>query len=75
MVSEKVKAIFIEHLGLSEDQLSMDTELIGDLDTDSLDLVELAMVLEREFNVDIEENDLRELKTVGDVIDYIEMKM
>ena len=75
MVSEKVKSIFVDNLGLNEDEITMDTEIINDLDADSLDIVELSMIIERDFNIDIDEDDLKKLKTIGDVVDYIESKM
>jgi acyl carrier protein len=71
---EKVKAIIVDQLSISdEDIITVDTTL-EDLGADSLDLVELVMTLEDEFNIQIEDDAMDSLKTVGDVLDYIASK-
>ncbi len=68
---EKVKAIIMEQLGISdEDMITMDTTL-EELGADSLDLVEVIMAIEDEFDVQIKDEDLEKLKSVSDLIDYI----
>ncbi|PWM38684.1 MAG: acyl carrier protein [Clostridiales bacterium] len=68
---EKVKAIIMEQLGISdEDMITMDTTL-EDLGADSLDMVEVIMAIEDEFDVQIKDEDLENLKSVSDLIDYI----
>lgn len=71
-VSEKVKKIVVEQLGVSEDQVTEDAKFIEDLGADSLDQVELVMALEEEFGSDIPDEDAEKLSTVGDTIKYIE---
>ncbi|MBQ7971247.1 MAG: acyl carrier protein [Clostridia bacterium] len=68
---EKVKAIIIDQLSISDaDMVTMDTTL-EDLGADSLDLVEVIMAIEDEFDVQIKDEDLESLKSVGDLINYI----
>lgn len=72
MIFEKVKAILVKELTLGEDEVQMESSF-ADLGIDSLDLVELVMQLEEEFDITIEESE--ELKTVKNVVDYIEAKI
>ncbi len=68
---EKVKAIIIDQLSITdEDMITMDTTL-EDLGADSLDMVEVIMAIEDEFDVQIKDEDLETLKSVSDLIDYI----
>ncbi|MBQ7034529.1 MAG: acyl carrier protein [Clostridia bacterium] len=68
---EKVKAIIIDQLSISdEDMITMETTL-EDLGADSLDLVEVIMAIEDEFDVQIKDEDLESIKSVGDLINYI----
>ncbi len=73
-VSEKVKSIVVDQLGVSEDQVTEDAKFIEDLGADSLDLVELVMAFEEEFGSDIPDEDAEKLTTVGAAISYIEGK-
>ena len=68
---EKIKEITVENLGISADEITENTSFKDDLGVDSLDLFELVMALEEEFNVEIPAEDLETLVTVGDVINYI----
>ncbi len=70
---EKLKEIIVDQLGVDADSITADTSL-EDLGADSLDLVELVMTLEDEFNIQIEDDAMDSLKTVGDVLDYIASK-
>ncbi len=72
MTFEKVREIIVDTLSCEEDQVEMGTNLREDLDADSLSVVELTMALEEEFGLSIEEEDAAELKTVKDIVDYIE---
>jgi len=72
MVFEKVKSILAEQLDLDEDKITEDTEIVGDLGADSLDVVELMMTLEQEFDLLITDENVSEFHTVGDVVRYIE---
>lgn len=73
-IADKVKAIVVEQLGVSEDQVLEDAKFIEDLGADSLDQVELVMALEEEFGSDIPDEDAEKLTTVGDAIKYVESK-
>ena len=71
MVFEKIRSLLSEQLGFDEDQITEATSF-EDLGADSLDVVELMMSLEEEFSISADEEDLTEIKTVGDVVKLIE---
>ncbi|MDD5644365.1 MAG: acyl carrier protein [bacterium] len=71
-VAERVKKIIVEQLGVNAEEVTNEASFIDDLGADSLDTVELVMALEEEFNADIPDEEAEKLKTVGDVIKYIE---
>ena len=73
-VSEKIKSIIAEQLGVKADEVTPQASFIDDLGADSLDTVELIMALEEEFNVEIPDEDAEKMTTVGDAIKYIEEK-
>lgn len=68
---EKINEIVAESLGVEESTLTAETSFEGDLGVDSLDLFELVMALEEEFDVEIPTDDLEKMKTIGDVEEYI----
>ena len=70
-VFEKVKEIIVEQLGVAETSVTMEASFIDDLGADSLDIVELVMALEEEFDMEIPDSDAEKVVTVGDVVDYI----
>ena len=70
-VLEKVKGIIVEQLGVAENSVTMEASFIDDLGADSLDIVELVMALEEEFDLEIPDADAEKVVTVGDVVDYI----
>ena len=70
-VFEKVKAIIVEQLTVAENSVVMDASFIDDLGADSLDIVELVMALEEEFDIEIPDSDAEKVTTVGDVVEYI----
>ena len=71
-VLEKVKGIIVEQLGVSDSAVvTMEASFIDDLGADSLDIVELVMALEEEFDIEIPDSDAEKVVTVGDVVDYI----
>ena len=72
---EKMKEIIADQLGVSEDEVTLEASFKEDLDADSLDLFELVMALEEEYDVEIPSDDLAELNTVGDVINYLKDKV
>ncbi|NLD48134.1 MAG: acyl carrier protein [Clostridiaceae bacterium] len=71
MVFEKVKKIIVEQLGVEEDEIAMESSFIDDLGADSLDIVELIMALEEEFDLEIPDSEAEKISTVGDIVDYI----
>lgn len=71
---EKMKEIIADQLGVSEDEVTLEASFKEDLDADSLDLFELVMALEEEYDVEIPSDDFAELNTVGDVINYLKDK-
>ena len=71
---EKIKSIVADQLGVDEDQVTEDASFIDDLGADSLDTVELIMAFEEEFDVEIPDEDAQKIKTVKEVIEYIESK-
>ncbi|NSW91065.1 MAG: acyl carrier protein [Firmicutes bacterium] len=71
MVFETVKKIIVEQLGVDEDDVTMESSFIDDLGADSLDIVELIMALEEEFELEIPDSDAEKITTVGDAVEYI----
>ena len=72
MVFEKIREILCDQLDLNEDDVTMSSSLIDDLGADSLDMVDLVMTIEDEFELDVEDEDVENIKTVGDIVHYIE---
>ena len=76
MVFEKIKEIIIGQFGVDPDGITEDTEFLADLKADSLDVVELAMSVEEEFDIpEIEEEDIKSIQTVGDLVAYVTRNM
>ena len=73
-ISEKVIDIIVEQLGVNPEQVTESASFIEDLGADSLDTVELVMAFEEEFSVEVPDEVAETLKTVGNVVDYIEKK-
>jgi acyl carrier protein len=71
-VEARVKKIVCEQLGVSEEEVTPEASFIEDLGADSLDIVELVMALEEEYELEISDEDAEKIKTVRDVISYIE---
>lgn len=72
MVYEKIKSIIVEQFSIEEDQVSMETSFRDDLNADSIDLVELIMTLEDEFDLEVEDEEVENINTVEDAVTYIE---
>jgi len=72
MILEKLKAIVCEQLEIDAESITADTRLNEDLNADSLDVVEILMALEDEFGVEIPDEETEKMKTIGDVVDYIQ---
>lgn len=71
-LNDKVKDIIIEQLGVEEGQVKPEASFVDDLGADSLDIVELVMALEEEFDMEIPDEDAEKIKTVGDAMNYIQ---
>ena len=72
MVLEKVKAILAEQFDVDEGKITVDTDLQEDLGADSLDVVDLLMSIEDEFEVEVPDEEIENIKTVGALVSYIE---
>ncbi|MBE0447978.1 MAG: acyl carrier protein [Actinobacteria bacterium] len=70
----KLKDIIVEQLGVDEEGVSPKTSFVDDLGADSLDIVELVMAMEEEFDIEIPDEDAESITTVGEAIEYIESK-
>lgn len=70
-IFDKVKEIIVEQLGVAENTVTMEASFIDDLGADSLDIVELIMALEEEFDLEIPDSDAEKIVTVNDVVEYI----
>jgi len=74
-LEEKVKDIIVEELGVERDKLTADASFMEDLGADSLDTVELVMAFEKEFDIDILDEEAEKLRTVGQAMKYLHDKM
>jgi acyl carrier protein len=74
-VEEKVKDIIVEELGVEREKLTGEASFMEDLGADSLDTVELVMAFEKEFDIDIPDEDAEKLRTVGDAMNYLHEKI
>ncbi len=72
MVFDKVKDIIVDQLDVDEDKVKMEASITDDLGADSLDVVDLVMSLEEEFDVEIPDDQVENIKTVGDIVKFIE---
>lgn len=70
-IERRVKGIIAEQLGLEDDEVVSDASFIDDLGADSLDIVELIMALEEEFEIDISDEDAEKIQSVKDAVDYV----
>ena len=71
MIFEKVKAVIAEQTGIDESEIKLESTFTEDLNIDSLDMVELVLELEEEYGIEIDEDDADKIKTIGDVVNYI----
>ncbi len=75
MEFETIKNGLVEQFGVKESDITLDTSLIEDLGADSLDLVELIMAMEQEFDIEIPDEDVEGISTVGDAVNYVKEKL
>lgn len=73
-LDDKIKKIIEEQLGVESDRIKEEASFIDDLGADSLDIVELVMAMEEEYDIEIPDEDAEKLKTVGDVVGYLNTK-
>lgn len=74
-IFERVKNIIVEQLDVDEDQVTLEASFVDDLDADSLDVVELVMEFEDEFDLEIADEEAEQIVTVGDAVDYINSRV
>ena len=74
MVFDKIKSIIVEQLDADEADVKMESNIQDDLGADSLDVVDLVMSIEENFDIEIPDEDVENIKTVGDIVKYIESK-
>jgi acyl carrier protein len=74
MTFEKVRAILVEQLDVDEDAVTLDSVITDDLGADSLDVVDMVMSLEEAFDMEIPDEDIENMKTVGDIVKFVEAK-
>ena len=72
MVFEKIAGMLAEQLGADENDMTMDTNIAKDLGADSLDVVELLMAIDDEFGIEIPDDEIENIKTIGDLVEYIQ---
>lgn len=75
MTFDKIKNIIMDQLDVDEDQITMETSVMEDLGADSIDVVDLIMAFEDEFDIKIPDEDVENIKIVGDIVKYIEDKI
>ena len=74
-IEDRVKDIIVEELGVEREKLTAEASLMEDLGADSLDTVELVMAFEKEFDIDIPDEDAEKMRTVGDALTYLHEKI
>jgi acyl carrier protein len=72
MVFDKVRDIIVDQLSVDESMVAMDTNLMKDLEADSLDAVEIIMAIEEEYGIEIPDEEAEKFKVVGDLVRYVE---
>lgn len=72
MIFEKVRSLIAEQLDIDEEKITLESDVIDDLGADSLDMVDLVMTFEDEFDIEIPDEQVENVKTVGDIVKYLE---
>ncbi len=75
MTIDKIKKILADTLDVNEEEISADTNIATDLGADSLDVVEILMSIEDEFEIEIPDNEIENIRTVGELVEFIETNM
>ena len=75
MVFETIKNMIIDQLKVSDDDVTLETDLIYDLGADSLDAVELIMAIEEEYELSIPDEEAEKMRTVNDIVKYLELRV
>lgn len=71
MIFEKVQKIIAEQLGIDKEEITEESQIVDDLGADSLDVIELLMMLEEEFDIEISDEEAEKLSTVGEIVEYV----
>jgi acyl carrier protein len=74
-VEDKISELIVEQLGVAKEEVRPEASFIDDLGADSLDIVELVMAMEEEFDVEIPDDDAEKIQTIGDAISYLKEKL
>ena len=72
MVFEKVRALIAEQFDIDEDKITMDSDVLDDFELDSMDIVDLIMTLEEEYEIEVPDEDVEELRKISGIVKYIE---
>nr|WP_084145948.1 acyl carrier protein [Anaerovorax odorimutans] len=75
MIFEKIREIIVEQLGVDESAVTLETQLMKDLEADSLDAVEIIMAIEDEFDIEVPDEDAEKFQCIGDITKYVEEKV
>jgi acyl carrier protein len=74
-IQERVQTILIDQLGVKPEQVTPEADLVKDLGADELDIIEVAMAVEEAFSLELPDQDLEKIKTVGDMVQYIQKRL
>jgi len=74
-VQERMCELIVDQLGVSKDEVKLEASFMDDLGADSLDIVELVMAMEEEFDVEIPDDDVEKMKTIGHVVEYLKVRV
>ena len=75
MIIDKIKDFIVDQLGVDPDDIQMDTNLMKDLEADSLDAVEIIMAIEDEYDIEIPDEDAEKFQTIRDIVNYLEKEV
>lgn len=69
---EKIREVLAERIGIDKEKITMESSIVGDLNIDSIGMIDLIMELEDEYGIEFDEDDADKIKTIGDVVEYIQ---